>query len=167
MKSTNERQQQNHLRQDTLQVCTHIPDQGRAHAPGPHPIGPRPASEGRGDHALQPRLAGQQAFTVTGNERALRMGASLATVPTPSTPLRALRPPLKPDFWEDVRLSSPPAHRLGETLRRLRLGPEPVAVHQTTSSSQKSSFQRPERYLEKSLSKYTILHFHVYFIHTK
>lgn len=150
-----------------VQVCTRIPDQGRAHAPRPHPIGPRPASEGHGDHALQPRLAGQQAFTVTGNKRALRMGASLATVPTPSTPLRALRPSLKPDFWEDVRLSSPPAHRLGETLRRLRLGPEPVAVHQTTSSSQKSSFQRPERYLEKSLSKYIILHFHVYFIHTK
>lgn len=152
-----------------MQVCTRIPDHGRAHAPRPHPTRPRPraAGEGHGDHALQPRLAGQHAFTVTGSKRALRMGASLATVPTPSTPLRALRPPLKPDFWEDVRLSGPPAHRLGETLRRPRLGPQPAAVHQTTSSSQKSSFQRPERYLEKSLSKCIILHFHVYFIHTK
>ena len=72
------------------------------------------------------------------------MGVSSATVPIPSTPLKALRPPLKPDFWEDVRLSGPPTHRLEETERQLRLGPELAAVHQTTDGSRKSSFQKPE-----------------------
>ena len=81
---------------------------------------------------------------LTGSKSALRMGASLATVLTPSTPMKALCPPLKPDFWEDVRLSGPPTHRLGETERRLRLGPELAAVHQTTAGSRKSSFQKPE-----------------------
>lgn len=95
------------------------------------------------------------------------MGASLATGPTPSTPLKALCPPLKPDFWEDVTRSGPPIHRLGKTERGPRLGPELVDVHQTTAGSWKSSFQKPERYLEKSLSKYIMLHFYVYFIHTE